>query len=349
LEADPPPCLVDLTIDPDNPLVWTVTARVPVWYRVRGALRPNPYVGLLIRCRVDASEGYPMAPPHVTVAGDHVVLFHPLVSLAGPAGPPAGPPAGVPLPARMPDRWNPASMITHVLRVCCGVWLADGDAWLAAAAKVAVHADAPALPGSRTAADALLGELSWRGMVKAAGGDRWGGQGIPLEASRIEPVDGSALPSACAPAPIPAPPATAESLAAVVAVAAAPTSGAMALAVVSLTSKVVRIELPHTATLADLKARFQDREGLPPDQQLVLHGAWALREDGTLADQGVTNGSTLHLVLPDVVVAGGLNRVALALLRGDVEAFEWAAWRSARLLGGWGRRRVAVVAAAAGM
>ena len=50
-------------------------------------------------------------------------------------------------------------------------------------------------------------------------------------------------------------------------------------------------------TVASLKARIQEQEGTPPCQQRLILGGKQLLEDQTLAECGVADGATLHLVL----------------------------------------------------
>ena len=65
----------------------------------------------------------------------------------------------------------------------------------------------------------------------------------------------------------------------------------------TLTGKTLTINLKVTDCAKDVKQEIQDKEGIPPDQQRLIYSGQQLKDEEILNDLGITNGSTLHLVL----------------------------------------------------
>ncbi|XP_065907778.1 protein mono-ADP-ribosyltransferase PARP4-like isoform X3 [Dysidea avara] len=74
-------------------------------------------------------------------------------------------------------------------------------------------------------------------------------------------------------------------------------AGRLTLVIKTLTGQTITRDLPPRATIADLKARLQKTEHIPPDQLYLLFGGKLLTDLRTLADYKMQSGDTVHMVL----------------------------------------------------
>ncbi|EFZ00170.2 hypothetical protein MHUMG1_06314 [Metarhizium humberi] len=81
----------------------------------------------------------------------------------------------------------------------------------------------------------------------------------------------------------------------------------MLIKVRTLTGKEIELDIESDYKVSQIKEKVEEKEGIPPVQQRLIHGGKQMTDDKTAADYNLVAGDTLHLVL---ALRGGAQRNA---------------------------------------